>query len=143
MAIGAKKNETRGRLTHFRGDLAICSAKKKIKPADLPLEVHAWMRKNLEGGEDIKKILDDLPYGKVLCVVRVFDCREGFVVWSNGLSENEQALGYYVDVHNYPCDRWAWMTDNLRKLAEPVDVSGFQGFFELPADVEAKVRAQL
>ncbi len=142
MAIGAKKNETRGRPTHFRGDLAICAALKRPRPVDLPIDVHNWMRTHLEGGEDLKKILADLPYGKVVCVVRVYDCKPGFPLWQAGLSDNEAILGCYHD-QGWPCNRFAWMTDNLRALKEPVPVTGSQGFFNLPADVEAQVLAQI
>jgi hypothetical protein len=141
MAIGAKQIETRGRLTHFRGDLAICAAKKRMTPRDIPIDVHKWMRNNW-GSDNLENILVALPYGKVVCVVTVYDCRDAFEVWQAGLIENEAVLGGYHD-QGYPCGRFAWMTHNLRQLETPVPVIGHQGLFNLPAAVEAQVMDQL
>lgn len=47
------------------------------------------------------------------------------------------------------CGPWAvsgqahWRFDNVRPMAEPVPVRGWQGVRDLPADVETAVRAQL
>jgi hypothetical protein len=77
MALGSKQIETRGRLTHFRGQLAICAAKKRWTTRDIPIDVHRWMRNNL-GSDNLENILVALPYGKVVCVVTVYDCRDAF-----------------------------------------------------------------
>jgi hypothetical protein len=53
------------------------------------------------------------------------------------VSDLERMLG------NYAAGRFAWLTNHCQPLKNPVPVVGRQGFFNLPADVEAKVREQL
>ncbi len=55
-----------------------------------------------------------------------------------------------VDVYGVPADQrkwWAgpvgWVLVDVYALVEPVPCRGFQGFWTLPPDVEAAVRAQL
>jgi hypothetical protein len=86
MALGSKQIETRGRLTHFRGQLAICAAKKRWTARDIPIDVHRWMRNNL-GSDNLENILVALPYGKVVCVVTVYDCRDAFPVWQSDMED--------------------------------------------------------
>jgi hypothetical protein len=128
MKHGVKVNETRGWATSYRGDLAICSAKKVVPcPADL----FGMIRSGPGYG-----CFTNLQYGFVLCVVRLHAIVPAGVE-REVISEMEKGCGDYSD------GRFAWQTDNLRRLPEPIPIVGRQSLFELPADVEAKVLEQL
>lgn len=140
MAMHLKWNETRGRLTHYRGELAICSAKRGWLPGEFGDEVdwfvrragEIWLKENKLKPEKEKELF--FPKGYVLCVVDLFDCQPTVGL---EVSPMEKLLG------NYDPGRFAWRTRDIRPLKTPVPVVGHQGFFNLPFDVEAKVRAQL
>lgn len=140
MRMELKVNETRGWASQYRGDLAICSAKRNWLPGEFGADVenlsnviaHAWYKGNKFKQPDQREIL--FPKGYVLCVVDVIEC------WpTDGLevSPLERTVG------NYASGRFAWITRNCRPLKKPVPVTGRQGFFNLSPDVEAKVKAQL
>jgi hypothetical protein len=127
MASGLKRNETRGFQTKHRGEIAIHAAKH-------------WDR----GQRDFLAIKracgeipwDNLPFGAIVAVVDISD------VWatvSNAdlVGETERSWG------DYGPNRYAWSTNNLRPLREPVPCSGQQGMWTLDGAIEALVRAQL
>jgi hypothetical protein len=127
MALGIKHNETRSWPTNYRGELAICAAKR---PLD---EIGRLLCADLDVGIDV------LSFGCVLCVVKLQGCQPADLVINGtfALSGAEELCG------NYTTGRWVWMTDGLRALRSPVPVIGRQGLFNLPADIESKVLAQL
>ena len=142
MAIGLKQNETRSWATKFRGDLAICSAKRGMKPNEFGYGVNALMH------EHIKKIAPtgQFPMGMVLCVVEVYDCLSSAEIESRNrtgqadqifIGDDESMLGDYSE------GRFAWLTRNVRRLKTPIPVTGKQGFFNLPENVEKAVKLQL
>ncbi len=140
MAHELKLNETRSRLTHWRGELAICSAQRTFYPCEFGHEVedlvdrlgHIWMKENKLKPRGQRELF--LPKGYVVCVVNVVACKPTEEVNPSPL---ELVLG------DYRPGRFAWITRECRKLKTPVPVKGKQGFFNLPTDVEAEVRAQL
>lgn len=149
MAAGIKKLETRGRLTHFRGELAICSAQRRYQCKELSPNLQRIVYQHRDKliitqrlGEEISQ---GLPYGQVLAVVEVWECypTSSFTVgdWNPMnpfvISSEEHACG------DFRAGRFAWLTRNCRRLPAAVPVTGRQGFFELPAAVEKSVRAQL
>lgn len=151
MALGMKHNETRNRLTHYRGDLAICSAKTLEGIEKLSSIQLVALAGFLTGSKfemtviAAKRHLESLPRGVVLCVVEVFDCQPSEMFQSNkfvpgakiAMSIREEQFG------DYSPGRFAWRTRNVRRLADPVKVKGGQGFFYLPPDVEALVKTQI
>lgn len=140
MALHLKWNETRGRLTHYRGELAICSARRNSFPGEFGSDVDwlvqragdLWLKENKLKPEAERSLF--FPKGYVVCVVELIDCKP-----TDGLevSSLEKMLG------NYLPGRFAWITRNCRPLKHPVPVVGHQGFFNLPPDVESKVIEQL
>lgn len=127
MAYERKKNETRSWDTAYRGELAIC-ASKRIPPVEEFV---------LMGGKahEYGAMLKITPFGCVVCVVDLCD-----VVKTEhcvGITDEERSHGDYTRF------RFAWITENCKRLLTPVPVIGRQGLFNLPPDVEAKVRAQL
>src|SRR5262245_46915559 len=83
MALGFKANETRSWATGYRGDLAICAAKRLMDPGDWKLvtlfnvDVTTW----------------EPPYGCVVCVVELYDCVP---------VEAFESGGYFYKPHDLP-----------------------------------------
>lgn len=148
MAIGLKQNETRSWATKFRGELAICAAKRKPELYSDGICTLAWENKHRinpewKESEPMSKLF---PLGVIMCVVEVYDCLSVAQIESRNrsgqddqifISDDESMLG------DYSAGRFAWLTRNVRRLKEPVPVSGKQGFFNLTQDIEKKVRMQL
>ncbi len=132
MAIGAKRCETRSRRWAYRGDLAICSTKRSAHQEETRLCGYAR-----ENGFDIS-CYPSFPTGVVVCVVRVFACYESQSDYVKRMCGHvERMFG------DYSFGRFIYFTDNLRRLRTPIPVTGRQGLFNLPSDVEAKVMEQL
>jgi hypothetical protein len=85
--------------------------------------------------------LQFLPKGRVVAVVDVKDCVSTLKLC--GVRGQYPVRGMEFVCGNYDLGRYAWITENCRALKVPVPVKGRQGFFNLPAAVEAKVREQL
>jgi activating signal cointegrator 1 len=134
MQVGAKKNETRNRLTHVRGEVAIC-ATKKLDLSGLTMEGTCRARMALD-----EFIGVPLPHGCVLCVVELYDCLPVEVALLRGLAGAGDKEIYFGDYSN---GRYAWLSCNLQRLKTPVPVTGHQGFFNLPPAVESGVMSQL
>lgn len=132
MRLGLKTNETRGRQTHVRGDVVICSAKRALDQDGLAVARNAGIN------------LNAMKFGFALCVVELWACYQvagDFIetVKPDGetMTKVEWSLG------NYEIGRWVWRTRNLRPLAEPVAVKGGQGFFFITGEARRKIEAQL
>lgn len=129
VALGLKRNETRNRLTHYRGDLAICSAKRQPDNTILTSAVSM-----LWSGRPDKC----LPLGVILCVVEIWGCiPTEEIVRSSTMTHIELCCG------DYGRNRFAWLTRNVRLLETPIPVKGKQGFFNLPPDIAIQVAQQI
>ena len=132
MASGVKQNETRSWPTAHRGDLVICSAKRKPSPEEVG---------DPQDYEDAMA----LPYGCALCVVELYEVRPTahFATQTVAadslimLEESEASLGDYTP------GRFAWRTRNCRMLKQPVPLRGYQGIWNLDAQTEAAIKAVL
>lgn len=132
MALGIKRNETRHWETKFRGELAICAAKRRMDYESAALFSVILKCSN-------QPIPAAIPFGRVVAVVTMVDC-----IPTTGLKDRGFHLGMLeFQCGNYEPNRFAWITTSVNKLKDPVPVVGRQGFFTLPLDVEAKVREQL
>jgi hypothetical protein len=127
MMHGTKQNETRSWPTDIRGDVVICSAKRKPKREEC-FDEYAYRCATAE------------PLGFCLVVVDLFDCVRTESLFDNGsfkFSEVEMRNG------NYTNGRFAWLTRNPRPLVKPIPVIGRQGWFNLPIEIEQQIMAQL
>lgn len=142
MACSAKHYETRRWPTNFRGELAICAAKKVVTElGELQPTLEFLVRSK------ICPSITLMPTGCVLAVVHVVACVETDLIQTDAdhcamiggfrLDDCERVCG------NYSEGRFAWITRRTRPLKIPVPVVGRQGLFNLPPEVEAKVRGQL
>lgn len=114
IARGLKRIETRGWATRYRGPLAIHAAARKVTLFDLPgLAPHF-------AGADVTEA--DLAFGCVVAtatlarVVRVEDIRDT-------LSPRELVFGNYND------GRYAWVLEDITRLANPAPAQGRQGLW--------------
>ena len=131
MAIGAKRNETRGCRTSLRGDIAIHAAKTDHGTPEslVPLIINAYRDRGLVPSPDTR--------GCIVAVVDLYDVQPAERVYPTSSAE-ELAFG------NYLCGRWIYLTHTVRRLAKPVPCRGYQSIgWTVPPDVEAKVREQL
>lgn len=155
VAEGHKLVETRHWSTKYRGDIAICGAKRPTRSAEV-LAIGAAMPK-CEARTWVERWRDcdhADEFGAVLCVATLTDVlpidnegtfgRESMFPMVGGrklmptlAQPAELELGDYSD------GRFAWLLADVRTLERPVPVVGRQALFTLPADVEAAVRAQL
>lgn len=145
MAIGVKRNETRGWPWAYVGDVAIHAARlrwaDRVPEYALPALQVLWAHRHRIGGDfkDIKELYDALPFGAVVCVVRKTGCLSTHD--DNGddrsLTPDELACG------DYSPGRWYFPTTNLRRLTVPVLATGRQGPFDLPPAVLPKVLASI
>lgn len=141
VALGLKEYETRGRLTHVRGRLAIHAAKSRFEASKLSILLKEVLFNTMTGLGGYHPALHDylfseLPAGQVIAVVNLWQCFKAHKIVRT-ISFQESLFG------DYKRGRYAWGLCQLTRLKEPVPCMGRQGFFFLPADVEAKVRAQL
>jgi hypothetical protein len=142
MAVGAKRIETRGYATAVRGEVAIHAAKHWDDTCQSTLISEACQQALgvIEGRGHVAFFKQHLPFGCVVAVLNLDRCitTTGVLAWVvHPLTNQERSFG------NYESGRYAWLTSGVRRLAQPVPCVGRQGFFHLPAEVEAAVRRQL
>jgi hypothetical protein len=134
MAIDLKRNETRGRRCHIRGDIVVCAAKSWRLPSQRVCEL-MWDKMGF-GFNDFEYLVRSLPYGKAICAVECYDCvpTEDFHLIGAPVKISQLE----ADLGNYTCGRFAWLTRNLRPFKEPFPVRGRQGWFDIPDEIVAK-----
>lgn len=119
IAVGAKRFETRSWATNYRGPLLICAAKGGLSRRDL-----------LDFLEDLKeehKIdfrIEDLSFGKAVCVVNLVDC-----IKTNTMTAAQ--IGTDAPFGDFSPGRFAWKLENIWKFNQPFPVRGAQGLFEV------------
>lgn len=138
MAVHAKTIETRSWPTTFSGLLAIHAAKKLVRVDD---DVAPIILKAIDPTArplHAQDFFDGMPRGCIVAVVEVYGCmpaaefKQKYPEWSRA----EQHFGDFTD------GRFCWLT-RYPKILVPVPCCGAQGFFNLLADVEAQVKAQI
>lgn len=136
MAFGYKTFETRHWKTNYRGPLAIHAAKTKKHVWDTKLMLSsAGVIPSMfsEGPKGFPLEDHEYPFGKIVAVVDLVDCITTHSMLMPALSAQELALG------NYNNGRYAWITENLRKLETPIPCRGFQGLWNVPDEVVARI----
>ena len=146
VGTGAKQYETRSWSTNYRGQLLICSAKKKDLSSLRLLRDKAFqtgLRNNCEhckgwtaniyGREVICEHCQpltprDLPYGEAIAIVDLVD-----VVPTGSMSRAGFGL-YEVRYGDFHPGRFAWRLENVRRFPPGVEVRGAQGLFEVEVE---------
>jgi len=121
IALGIKTLETRPWATQVRGDLLICSTKKKVSELELPANYELIYKNCSKEDKDILEL-----QGHAICIVEVVDCvgtnDPSFAKRTSKQTKNDFLWG------NYNRDRYVWVTRNMRRV-KPVPVRGAQGFY--------------
>jgi len=119
MAAGLKTIETRSWSTAYRGPLAIHAAKRPLTREEKSL-FYIWACHGLLPSDWIDA---HLPFGAIVAVVQLVRCEPTGTFRVDRFNE---AFG------NYAPGRWAWITQNVRSLAQPIPYRGMQGLFDVP-----------
>lgn len=132
VAMESKRIETRIWSTKWRGEIAIHSA-AKLPPKWLGRSSQSeQFRDELadlfcvrrdrddQAGKRVDDILRGLPYGKVVCIVRIVDVLETSEVFRETLSHRERIFGNYED------GRYAWKFQMVDVIEPPIPAKGFQ-----------------
>lgn len=114
IAQGAKRYETRGWATSYRGPLAIHAAKRPMREAERAL-LSAWPR---PFGSP------PMPFGAVIATARLADCIQMTEALIRAIDKRERELG------DWRAGRWAWVLLEVMPLQQPVPTRGAQGLFD-------------
>lgn len=123
MALDAKRIETRGWRTSFRGWLAIHAAKGFPKDCQA-LCSNTVFRETLWAGGLYK--VQSLPLGAVIAVVNIVDCRHTEVLRERLAGTRELAFGDYSD------GRYGFIVESVRQLREPIPMKGALSIWKMP-----------
>lgn len=137
LACGAKKYETRGWETSYRGPIAIHAAKKLFNAKSyLDRELHPFAA--ALGLPDIYSF-DTLPYGCIIAVAELAECWKitdnGHTVGSDRAARIEGGKsGGKVDIiegdeilfGDWTPGRYAWQFSNMAMLVKPIHAKGMQ-----------------
>lgn len=151
VAIGAKRIETRGWETSYRGPLAI-HAGKNLGPVGGKTGLRQIISQRIFGEALIAggvRWETDLPLGAIVAVARLAyvvptvavenGAHPGFgkpdSTWP--LSDQERAFG------DYSPGRYAWLLADVQRLEAPVVCTGRLGLWDVPPMIAAQIAAQL
>lgn len=118
IAIGAKRFETRGWATNYRGPLAIHAAKRPIQYVELNTHIYGAL------GEAGCRMPNRLPMGCVVCTVNlaaVYPAERAIELPFFG--ECERHFGDFTP------GRFAWRLDNVQTI-DNIPARGSRGFWE-------------
>lgn len=147
IAVGAKRIETRGWPTGYRGPLAIHAAKRQV----LTELDHYHACRNWQGamGWSEGAFYEDLarmPFGAIVAVANLVDCRRTEICSvvdldiarippsrGDGFAWTERQMG------DYSPGRYGWVLADVRRLERPIPFKGRQLLFEVPDELLALV----
>ena len=153
MAISAKRIETRGWASAYRGPLAIHACKGGLCQRDLLRtcynEPFQKVLRAVIPAEEVKYGFD-FPRGHIIAVCNLVDCRATTVGvhlpgWSGAVfnaypeldTPQERAFG------NYEHGRYGLVTSGMFRLPQPIPFKSRQGkLLDLPAEIAAEVNRQ-
>ncbi len=133
VAIGAKRIETRGWMTSYRGALAIHASKgfpghaKDLCTSRRVCEAFGWpVAPNpltQEWLDDSARRIKALPLGCIVATCRLMACvrTEDLLsksAYASDMTEQEELFG------NYEPRRWGWMLTDIKPLREPILAKG-------------------
>jgi len=136
LAIGAKRYETRGWATKYRGAIAIHAGKAKVIDLREETMLAASRCLGIDAGDPLmyRQAMDSLPRGAVIAVAALVDCHEIYAradgaicIAPRGvetvLSGDERAFGLWES------GRFAWELADVRILPAPCPAMGQQGLW--------------
>lgn len=128
VAIGAKRVETRGWYTRYRGPVAIHAARgfppeARALCARWVFQDALWRANYMSAGE--------LPLGAVLAIAELVECvptnDQHRLTQLAPIGSDEEAFG------DYTANRYAWVLQNVRRVPTPIAAKGALGLWEWSA----------
>lgn len=154
--LGYKPYETRPRRTHHRGLLAIHAAKIQRRELDglviNPDEDRpkfAWPWSEFLPA-DYNAYFGDTCHGSIECIVHLEDCRPAPEVEADMLRFREttgpgtperKRVEAALSCGDFGAGRWAYKLQLICAVEGLGVLRGYQGFWDLPADYEQRLRA--
>lgn len=151
IAVGAKRVETRSWATPYRGLVAIHAA-KRMNQMELIGFKSSWnwcgaLRSLgvVMGGREA--LWDVLPFGAVVAVAEIVACLAVGDFTGRELDSPRRPDGpnpeHYEwterQMGDFSLGRYGWRLANVRALVEPIPMRGFQGLWELDAEVTSSI----
>lgn len=135
VACGAKRMETRSWMCHYRGPLAIHSA-KGWTAEDRALCMEEPFRSALLAAG--YPTVGEIPRACIVALCDIVDCRPtgSPAPAKYPPAEHERAFG------NYEPGRFFFVLANVRRLAPPLPFKGALGLPWVPPEVQAEIRAR-
>lgn len=146
IALGAKRIETRGWPTGYRGPLLIHAARTKVGGDAIRQNRIMWAAvlgaPNYHAAE---AAFHDLPFGALVARCELFDCvaaddtdaiRLAARRTGETYSPHERGLG------DYSPGRYAWLLRDIRPLPKPIPMRAFQRLFDVDDGLLAAVAAE-
>ena len=142
IARGAKIIETRSWRTRYRGPIAILATKRRriheLIHAGACWNVCGALGRRMGEGDSVP-LYDALPFGSVLAVGELVDCRpvETFTIGElDGPRTPDMPHGDLYQfserqLGNYDLGRYGWVLANVQPLSEPLPWRGRQGLFDI------------
>lgn len=150
IALGAKRYETRGWATPYRGELAVhaanrfSEAQRDIATSE-PVITDALCRGlKCRRWEIVRRLRESL--GHVIAVVRVVDCEETRSIIPRAQRAEDGAAEMWWEefkMGDWRPGRHAWRMSRPKRLQQPVPCRGYQRIWSLPYDVEGEVLRQI
>ncbi len=127
IAVGAKRIETRGWRTSYRGPLVIHAGRTWPAYAKAFAYTSRVVRARLG---QLEAAAPAIPFGAIVAVGRLVDCVPTESIITD-LSEEERALG------NYAPGRWAWRLADVRPVTPPIPARGAMGLWDYHGAIPA------
>lgn len=139
MAIGAKRIETRSWRTSYRGLLAIQASKGGLSKRNLADYLAYPTFKSALSGESLSpgcivavvRLVDCCPMEDLICLPGVFKAHPELD------TAQERAFG------DYSPGRWAWVTEDLHRLPQPIPFRAMQGLMNVPDEIRDAIKAAM
>ncbi|MDE2096721.1 MAG: ASCH domain-containing protein [Patescibacteria group bacterium] len=155
VALGCKRIETRSWATRYRGEIAIHASKRWTRDerdlcSEEPFARALYLGMNVPSAS---VVVARMPLGAIVVVAHLIDVLPtDDLVFSAGQLrslEYDPDDGYFpvglheADFGNYQPGRFAWLLSDVRRLPEPIPCKGALNLWEVPPDVEARIREAL
>lgn len=133
IAIGAKRFETRGWKTNYRGPIAIHASKKHPRQLipTLDLDVQKLIYGTFYDRLGISSgAIDKMPTGCVVAVADLVDCLQSVDTWTDGYELEGRRLIYSPEYEfgDFTPGRYAWELARVREI-DPIPAKGQQGLW--------------
>lgn len=141
IALGSKRVETRSWKTDYRGPIAIHAAKHCVKQEmdDLCFENYWIGALHLESEIfetevriDLDRFLFGMPFGSIVAVCRLVDCKETEDFDQTECLQGEMPFMWCEeDLGDFSPGRFGWMFEDIRRIVKPIPYRGQQGLFDV------------